>query len=153
MKTRGRVAFLLFCLTVSAGAAVAYRIVEMRRASVPPAQLFELVAAQINAFREADYSRAYHQVSSGFQEKFNVESFSELARTDYPDLLRAERMEFGSVRRAGRQAAVQVYFFLPDGAVAPCLYIFVWEDGAWKIDDARVQKRWPAGHTLGGLRT
>ena len=53
----------------------------------------------------------------------------------------------------GRQALVQVYFFLPDGDIVPCVYRLVNEENAWKIDAAHVQKRWPAGRRLGGMRS
>jgi hypothetical protein len=92
-------------------------------------------------------------VSLGFQERFNVEAFAELVRTDYPAVLRADRVEFGSVRFIASQAIIQVYFILPDGEVIPCLYSLVHEEGSWKIDGARFEQRWPSGRRLGGTRT
>ncbi len=125
----------------------------MRRASVRPAELCEIVWKQIGAFREANYPRAYRHASTRFQERFNVDAFGELVRSDYPDLVRASRVEFGTVRIVGRYAVVQVFFFLPDGEVVPCIYSLINEDEGWKIDGARLQKRWPPGSRLRGLRT
>lgn len=126
---------------------------ERRRQATPPSELYAVVWRQITAFRDDDYASAYQQVSAGFQERFNVEAFSGLARTEYPGLLQATRVEFGAVRFDGRHAIIPAYFFLPGGDVVPCVYSLVNEDDAWKIDGARVLRRWPAGRRLGGTRT
>ena len=91
-------------------------------------------------------------INSFNQEKFNVEAFADMVRSDYPAARQIERVEFGRVARDGRQALVQVYFFLPNGDIVPCVYRLVNEENAWKIDAAHVQKRWPSGRRLGGLR-
>jgi Domain of unknown function (DUF4864) len=126
---------------------------EQDRQTVPPSELYEVVRKQIHAFRDADFASAYRQVSSSFQERMNMEAFSDLARTEYPGIARAERVEFGAVQVEGRHAIVPVYFFLQDGDVIPCVYSLVNEDRSWKIDGARVLKRWPAGRRLGGMRS
>lgn len=123
------------------------------RQAVPPSRLYEVVRQQIGAFRADDLAGAYLQASASFQERFDLEAFADLARTEYPGLLRAERVEFGAVRFEGRHALVPVYFFLPEGDVIPCVYRLVEEKAAWKIDGARILKRWPAGRRLGGLRS
>lgn len=123
------------------------------REALRPADLFDVVWRQIAAFREDDYAGAYQQVSTGFQERFNIRSFTDLAHSEYPILCRADRVEFGPVHWDGKHAIVPVYFFLPDGEVVPTLYSMVQEDSDWKIDALRVQKRWPAGRRLGGTRT
>ncbi len=117
-----------------------------------PSELFNVVWRQIAAFQADDYASAYQQVSTGFQEKFTIASFTDLARTEYPLLSHADRVEFGPVHWDGRSAILPVYFFLPDGEVVPCLYSLVQEDADWKIDSMRIQKRWPAGRRLGGMR-
>ena len=66
---------------------------------------------------------------------------------------RAERVEFGAVHFEGRHAIIPAYFFLPDGDVIPCIYSLVNEDDGWKIDGARVLRRWPAGRRMGGMRS
>lgn len=123
-----------------------------RRQSTTPSVLYAVVWKQIAAFRRDDYASAYRQASTGFQERFNIEDFSDLARTEYPSLRRARRVEFGAVRFEGPQAILPVYLFLDDGDVIPCLYRLVEEDGVWKIDSARLQRRWPAGQRMGGVR-
>jgi Domain of unknown function (DUF4864) len=153
MTQRRKIATMLCCLAICGSAAITHRWLDMRRRAVRPAELYETVWKQIRAFRAADFSGAYQHASADFQEKVNLEAFVELVRSEYPDLVRAERVEFGSVRSVGRHAILQVYFFMPDGDVVPCIYTLVNEEDRWKIDGARLQKRWPAGRRLGGIRT
>jgi hypothetical protein len=123
-----------------------------QQAMLRPTELFDVVSKQISAIREDNYAEAYRQISNGFQEKFDIAAFSDLARSDYPLLGRAERVEFGAVQWDGERAVVPAYFFLPEGEVVPCLFHLVREESVWKIDSVRVQKRWPAGRRLGGMR-
>lgn len=153
MNPRHRVGLLLTFLGVCGAAMLVQRMIDSRRFAARPAELYEVVRQEINAVRESDFSRAYQQVSTGFQEKFDVEAFADLVRSDYPAARQIERVEFGRVARDGRNALVQVYFFLPDGDIVPCVYWLINEDNSWKIDAAHVQKRWPSGRRLGGLRS
>ena len=153
MNSRLRIGLLLTFLGVCSVALIVQHAIDSRRFVARPAELYEVVRQEIDAVRESDYSRAYEQVSTGFQEKFNVEAFADLVRSDYPSARQIERVEFGRVARDGRQALVQVYFFLPNGDIVPCIYRLVNEDSMWKIDAAHVQKRWPSGRRLGGLRS
>lgn len=151
---RGQKIILVMCwFVICAAGAVIHHALQVERRSVQPAELYEAVWRQIHAFRAADFPLAYRQISLGFQERFTPDAFVDLVRTDYPDLLRAERIEFGNIQHAGQFAIIQVYFLMPDGDVVPCIYSLVNEDGGWKIDAARVQKRWPPGRRLGGMRT
>ncbi|HEX8311699.1 MAG TPA: DUF4864 domain-containing protein [Chthoniobacteraceae bacterium] len=153
MNQRAKIALVLCMFAICGTAAVAHRWMETRRTSARPAELYDIVWRQIEAVRESDYTLAYRQASMSFQEKFNVETYADLIRTEYPELLRANRVEFGAVRLEGRQAIIPVYFILNDGEVIPCLYCLVFEENAWKIEAARVHRRWPSGRRLGGLRT
>ena len=129
------------------------RFMERRWHATPPSQLYDVVWKQLSAFRADDYSAAYQQVSMGFQEKFDITAFTDLARTDYPGLVRAPRVEFGAVQFEGRYVHVPAYFFLEEGDIVPCVYILVREDDGWKIDSVKVLKRWPSNRRLGGTRT
>ena len=153
MNTRHRIGLLLIFLGVCGSALLVQRTIDARRFAARPAELYEVIRQEIDAVRESDFSRAYQQVSTGFQEKFNVEAFADLVRSDYPLAHQIERVEFGRVAREGRQALVQVYFFLPNGDIVPCVYRLVNEENTWKIDAAHVQKRWPSGRRLGGMRS
>ena len=138
---------------VCSAAALFQNVIERRWQTTPPGELYHVVSQQLAAFRADDYSSAYHEVSMGFQEKFNLEAFADLARTDYPSLLRATRVEFGQTKFHGRNAFLSAYFIMPEGDIVPCVYSLVREDDAWKIDSVRVLPRWPANRRLGGLRT
>lgn len=152
MRRSFKLTILVLLFAVCGVSAVVQRKLEQRRVSAPPNELYEVVWTQIRAIRAGDATTAYRHASAGFQEKFNAESFADLARTEYPGLSRADRVEFGAVRFDGVHALVPVYFFLPDGDVVPCLYRLVNERNTWKIDGARVLQRWPAGRRLGGMR-
>jgi hypothetical protein len=147
-----RLAFLASLFLVCLGATFVQRQRDQRRHSAPPNELYEVVWTQIRAIQAGDTQMAYRHVSTSFQEKFDAEAFAEYARTEYPGLTRAQRVEFGAVRFEGAHAAVPVFFFLPDGGVVRCVYRLVNERDAWKIDGARVLQRLPAGRRLGGMR-
>jgi hypothetical protein len=150
---RGAKLFLLGAIFAVCGAAAIFQgLLERRWQSTPPSELYHVVSEQLASFRADDYPRAYRQVSMGFQEKFNLEAFADLARTDYPALLRATRVEFGQARIQGRKAMVPAYFILPEGDIAPCIYSLVREDDNWKIDSVHILPRWPANRRLGGVR-
>jgi hypothetical protein len=144
---------LLAALFATCTAATLFqRALERRWHATPPNELYAVVWQQLSAFRADDYPAAYRQISMSFQEKFNIEAFSDLARTDYPGLVRASRVEFGAVRFEGRRAFLPAYFFLAEGDIVPCTYTLIREEDGWKIESARVLKRWPANRRLGGTR-
>lgn len=152
MNRTTRLFVLALLFTVCLGATLLQRQREHQRRAAPPNELYEVVWTQIRAIQAGDTQMAYRHVSTSFQEKFNAEAFAEFARTEYPGLTRAERVEFGAVRFEGAHATVPVLFFLPDGGVVRCVYRLVNERDAWKIDSARVLQRLPAGRRLGGMR-
>jgi hypothetical protein len=135
-------------------AAVFIRPLPPRRAPEPkPQLLYGIVMQELEAVREADYSRAYRQVSLTTQERFNVDDFADHVRTDHPEIARFERVEFGAPRFQGRKALVPVYVFLPSGEIAAVSYTLIREEGTWRIDERRVERRWTSGHRVGGERT
>ena len=151
--TRGAKLFLLGAVfALCAAAAIFQGMLDRRWQRTPPAELYQVVSQELAAFRAEDFTSAYRQVSMGFQEKVNIEAFADLARTEYPALLRASRVEFGQARFQGRHAVLYAYFIMPEGDVVPCVYQLIREEDAWKIDNARVLPRWPSNRRLGGLR-
>ena len=142
--------------TTFALCAIAAFIVTNASRRVPetrPANLYNVVLEELHALREADYPRAYRQVSLSMQERYNLYSFAELVRTDHPELARFERVEFGAVRVQSRHALVPVYFFMPGGEIVSVHYVLVFEEGKWRIDASRVERRWGQGHRVAGERT
>lgn len=152
MKRSAKLCLLAAIFTFCGAAALFQGKLDRRYHSTPPGQLYAVVWKQLTSFRESDYPGAYHQVSSGFQERLNIEEFAGLAQTEYPGLLRATRVEFGAVAFSGREAQIPAYFFLPEGDIIPSVYRLIREENGWKIDSVRVLKRWPANRRLGGLR-
>jgi len=151
--TRATKLCLLSAVFALWGAAALFQSsLERRWQSTPPTELYRVVSHQLAAFRSDDFTGAYREVSMGFQEKFNLESFADLARTDYPILLRAVRVEFGHTQFQGRKAIMSAYFIMRDGDVVPCTYNLVREEDGWKIDNVRVMPRWPSNRRLGGVR-
>lgn len=153
MNRTAKICLLGILFAICASAAYFQAVIERRWQSTPRAELYDVVSKQLSAFRSADFSGAYQQASMSFQERFNMDAFTDLARTEYPALMRSTRLEFGRVRFEGRHAIMQAYFFLPEGDVVPCIYSLVREDDAWKIEGVRVMKRWPPNRRLGGVRT
>jgi hypothetical protein len=153
MNRTAKILLLLGLLAVCVAGVLLQKRIERRRVTAQPSELYAVIWKQIAAFREDDYASAYRQVSTGFQERFNIEAFSDFARAEYPSLRRASRVEFGAVRFEGTQAIIPAYLFLADGDVIPCIFTLVNEANIWKIDNARMLKRLPAGQRLGGLRS
>ena len=136
------------------GVAVLIRPGQPRRApEVRPAQLYKVVMDELHALREANYPQAYRQVSLSMQERYNLDAFTAHVRTNHPELTRYERLEFGSIRLQARYALVPVYFFMSNGEIASVQYVLVHEEGQWRIDASRVERRWGRGHRVAGERT
>ena len=152
--SRGAKIFLigLFFSVCGGGVFWQYRT-ERLRETPAPGELYEVVLKQVAAFRSDDYAVAYRQASSTFQEKFDIEAFVDLAKTEYPSLPHAAHVEFGAVQIKGARAVIPAYFFMRDGEVVPCVYDLIREEETWKIDSVRVMRRLPAGRRLGGTRT
>ena len=135
-------------------AAVLMRPTPARRAAEPrPANLYSVVLEELHALREADYPRAYRQVSLSMQDRYNLDAFAELVRTDHPELPRYDRVEFGAIRFQYRHALVPAYFFMRGGEIVSVHYVLIHEEGRWKIDASRVERRWDRSHRVAGERT
>jgi len=121
--------------------------------TVRSADLYEVVNLQLADFRGANFSGAYRHASSGIRQRFNIDEFAAMIRSDYAGIVRAQRVEFGFVETRGRHAIIQVFFIDATGQVTPCIYSLVSEGEGWKIDGAQVLRRWPAGARLSGIRS
>ncbi len=153
MSQRGKVTVLMFFFAVCGTAALVNYYWELKAERVKPVELYSIIYNQISAFHDDDFSRAYQQASSSVQQRFNIAQFADAIRADCAGIVNAERVEFGFIEAHGRHATIQVFLIDSDGQVTPCIYTLVSEGETWKIDSARVQRRWPAGARLGGLRS
>jgi Domain of unknown function (DUF4864) len=149
---RAKIGLILLTFSVCGAAAITQRWRDSRHAVLHPTELYAVVLAQMDAFRRADFPRAYRHVSNSVQEQFNVESYADFVRHDHLELRHAERIEFGAIRAEGRRALVPTYFFMANGDVIPCAYSLIHEEDGWKIDGVRVHPRWPATQRLQGVR-
>ena len=117
-----------------------------------PAELYAVVLNGLQAESEGDFVSAYRQASLSMQERYNLDAFAEHARTERPGLRRFERVEFGALRSQGRVAWLTAYLFLPAGEIAVLHYTLVREEGTWRIEDSRLQRRWTRNYRVGGTR-
>jgi Domain of unknown function (DUF4864) len=157
MSPRGKITLLFFCFVVCGTAAMMSHYLETSAAThgvtVRPADLYAVVNTQLADLREANFSRAYEHASAGIQQRFNIEQFAEMIRSDYGRIVSAKHVEFGFVEVHGRHALIQVFFMDEAGRVTPCIYSLVSEGEGWKIDGARLMRHWPVGARLGGMRS
>jgi Domain of unknown function (DUF4864) len=153
MSTRGKLAVMIFFTLVCMAAPVVNYYLQMHREEVTPAELYQVVYNQLNAFRASDFTRAYSHASNGIRQKFNMAQFEAMIRQDYSGITEAGRIEFGIVRHRDQHALIQVFFIGRDGGVQPCIYSLIYEGESWKIDGARMLPRWPTGSQLDTLRS
>ena len=118
-----------------------------------PAELFQAIRTQVDAFRSDNVSFAYAQVSSTFQQKWTLDEFTHLVRVDFARIRKSNRIEFGSWRQRGRHAIVEVFFVNRDGNVSPCIFTLINEAESWKVDGARWVKDWPVGRRIRGIQS
>ena len=142
---------LLFFFSLWTAAILVTHTIRTRTPAPAPHQLYSIVSSQLAAFRAADFSSAYCYAASGVQHKFSLPQFAAMIRHDYAEMARAEHVEFGSVKIEGANAAVQVFFFDPQGNVRGFLYTLIAEDNVWKIEGVDAMPLIPAGHRLAGL--
>lgn len=136
MRASTKGALLVFFFSLCASAALLTHRVRDRTLPPVPRELYAIVNHQITACRSHDLPGAYRYAASGVQQKFTVPQFAAMMRRNYPELARAQRIEFGEVKVRGGSAIVQVFFFGSDDSVRSFLYSLVAEAGSWKIDGA-----------------
>jgi len=152
MSPRGKFGLVLFFFAVCAASVFVTRYFQIRADQVRPAELYSVVYRQVNAVREDNYSKAYEEASGTFQRKFNLAQFIRVVQSDYGVISKAVRVEFGQTQARGGYAFMRVYFLDRSGNVIPCVYTLVNEGETWKIDNARIFPRWPAGSRIAGVR-
>lgn len=150
MSHRGKITIMLLFFSVCCSAALVTYHLRMSRDAVPHTDLYRVVVRQLSAFQESDFHRAYDEASSGIQQKFSLQDFTQMIRTSYSGIARPGRVELGAVRLEGDRAYVEVFFIDRRGAVRPCIYLLLNEGDTWKIDGARMLPAWPKGRTLSG---
>ncbi|MEA3187754.1 MAG: hypothetical protein QOD99_1584 [Chthoniobacter sp.] len=153
MTRRSKITALLFVFAVCGTASLTTRYWQTHRERVRPAELYAVVNSQFAALRADNFPSAYKHASSEVRQKFSIQQFTEMIRVGYSPIVHAQRIEFGFAEMEGPRAVIQVFFFDKVGLVTPCIYTLVNEGESWKIESARVMRRWPNGARLGGLQS
>ena len=99
-------------------------------------ELVAVIDAQLQAFREGDFPRAYTFAAPGVQGMFPPGDFEKMVRTGYPLIARSVSAEYGTALDSGEDAAIAVRVTGADekGTTAEYLYTLSKEkNGAWKI--------------------
>ncbi len=105
-----------------------------------PRDLYQIVELQIAALRRNDYTTAYTFAATGIRQKFPREQFREMIRSSYPQLIGDTRVSFGETRFAASVKASALVFLESNGRSASMIYLFVKENGHWKIEGVQVIK-------------
>ena len=152
MRLTGKITFIFLSLALCCAGAFVHHQNTCATVEVRPAELYAVVYKHFKAMRAADMATAYREVSTTVQQSQNIAQFSDSVRAEFPCVLNAVRVEFGSVDVRDDRAGVQVFFTDRHGQITPCVFHLVREPTGWKIDSARVEDRWPEGRRLGGIR-
>ena len=103
-------------------------------------ELTAVIDAQLAAFRENDYPKAYTFAADGIKEMFPVENFETMVKTAYPLIAGAAKAEYGLAFDTGEDAVVNVTVENAQGQRAHYQYTLSKEKGAWKITGVVEQK-------------
>jgi len=151
--TRSAKASLLLNFLLICGSAFVVTHQRHQRSPAPvPRELFAIVNQQLVAFRAADFQSAYRHAATGVQQKFTLAEFEDMVRHNYPEMIRARRVEFGLMKMEGSSAFVQVFFVGTNGVVHSFIYRLTNEDAVWKIDGVEELDSHDRDETLAGLQ-
>jgi len=92
-----------------------------------------VVEAQLVAWREEDFPRAYALAASALRAQFSLPAFIAMVRKGYPEIAFNTRAEMGPVVDNGTAARISVRVFGREGQAANVRYLLIREDGAWRI--------------------
>ena len=91
--------------------------------------------AQLEAFRQGDFDRAYTYASVVIREQFGREAFERMVRLGYPQIAAPATVTMDGAERAPNGS---VFLFLrvrgADGVAVEAVYEMVLEAGAWKVN-------------------
>jgi len=151
MTHLGKILIMTSGIAVCLSAAVATHLRDRTPNADTVQSIYEVVAEQYGAIRQADFHGAYRHAASGFQYRHSLEEFESMARLNFLQIASSAKIEFGaiSIRRHG-EALVQIFLISHTGGVTPCVYTMVHENGAWKIHGLQILPGWPRDYRLGG---
>jgi hypothetical protein len=127
MKNVGLLVFALFMLIARASAA------EMRASTQEVRkEIVAVIEAQLAAFRKGDVNQAYKYAAEELRAQKPLQTFTNIVKTNYPEIWSNARAEFGIVRDDGARAAVTVQVYSNNGDVGYD-FTLVKERAGWRI--------------------
>ena len=145
-----KASLLLFFLLICGSAFVVTHQFRQRLPAPVPRELFAIVNQQLVALRTADFQSAYRHAATGVQQKFTLAEFETMVRRNYPEVTRAQRVEFGLVKVQGGSALVQVFFFGETGRYVHSSTASQTRTRHWKIDGVEELKGYRRDQPLAG---
>lgn len=97
-------------------------------------ELVAIVDAQLAAFREDDFTRAYAFAAGGIRGMFPQADFERMVKTTYPAIAKSRSADYGLAFDTGEEAVINVRVVgAADGRSVSYQYTLEKEDGVWKI--------------------
>ena len=99
------------------------------------AAIQQVVRAQLDAFQQDDWQRAFGFAAPSIQAKFvSPEVFSQMVRSGYPQVYRPKNVEFRELSATEWGPTQRVFVIGPDGHAYMAFYTMERQpDGSWRI--------------------
>lgn len=95
--------------------------------------LEKTVADQLAAFNKKDYASALRFAASGIRQQTTADAFRDMVIDGFPEIAASEAAAYRAAVGGDNEAVMPVLVQGRDGARKRYLYVFVREDGAWRI--------------------
>ncbi len=95
--------------------------------------LTDVIQAQLAAFRNDDYPKAYHYAASGLKAQLPLPAFERMVKHLYPVIAQSRSAQFGVSLDNGEQAVVNVGILGESGHFRHYRYLLQLENSGWKI--------------------
>jgi hypothetical protein len=96
-------------------------------------ELIAVVESQLAAFRENDFTKAYHHASASIKNRFALPAFEQMVKSQYPVIAHSKSALFGVVLDDSEEAVVNVRIESASDGTADYRYLMKRENGDWKI--------------------
>jgi hypothetical protein len=96
-------------------------------------ELIAVVESQLAAFREDDFTKAYHHASASIKKRFPLPAFQQMVKRQYPVIAQSKAALFGVILDNGDEAIVNVRIEAERESTADYRYLMKRENAEWKI--------------------
>jgi hypothetical protein len=96
-------------------------------------QLRQVIEAQLTAFRQDDYARAYNFAGSALKTQVSLPAFERMVKSTYPAIAKSSAVQFGVILDNGEEALVNATIAGESGGLRHYQYILLRERSGWKI--------------------